>query len=133
MSKSVSSRVPSTRQLKVGEEIRRILSDILQRDELHEPLLEGFKVIISEVRPSPDFSVAKVFVAPVGGEDVKNLLKKLEEHKGYLRKKIGSNIRLRVTPDLTFLADNSYDEAGHIEKLLHLPEVQRDLTDRTEE
>ncbi len=127
MAKRNPSHEPSQRQLRVGEEIRRVLAEALERDELNDPTVEGFRVIISEVRISPDFSIAKVFVAPLGGGDVNAIISSLSLNKGQLRKILGRKIRLRVTPDLTFLPDNSFSEAHHINQLLHLPEVQRDL------
>ncbi|MBR7158382.1 MAG: 30S ribosome-binding factor RbfA [Alphaproteobacteria bacterium] len=133
MAKRNPAHEPSQRQLRVGEEIRRVLAETLERGELHDSTVEGFRVIISEVRISPDFSIAKVFVAPLGGGDVKEIISALSSHKGQLRKALGQKVRLRITPDLTFLADKSFEEAHHINQLLHLPEVQRDLNSDGEE
>ena len=91
------------------------------------PLFSSKDVIVSEARVSPDFSVAKVFVATLGGGREQELLDFLAKVKGQLRKILGSKIKLRVTPDLTFIADKSFGEAAHIEELLYRPEVKRDL------
>ncbi len=122
-----SGKAPSPRQLKVGEEIKRILAESLSRGEVFSPLFSSKDVIVSEARVSPDFSVAKVFVATLGGGREQELLDFLAKAKGQLRKTLGSKIKLRVTPDLTFIADKSFGEAAHIEELLYRPEVKRDL------
>ena len=122
-----SGKAPSPRQLKVGEEIKRILAEALSRGEVFSPLFPSSDVIVSEARVSPDFSVAKVFVATLGGGREQELLDFLAKVKGQLRKILGSKIKLRVTPDLTFIADKSFGEAARIEELLYRPEVKRDL------
>ena len=116
------------RQLKVGEELKRIIAESLSMDKVY---LSGFntaEVVISEVRVSPDFSVAKVFVSPllVGG-DMQALLDNMYLLKGQLKKILGSKLRLRITPDLVFLPDESFAEADRIENLLSSPDVKRDL------
>ena len=116
------------RQLKVGEELKRIIAESLSMGKVY---LNGFntaEAVISEVRVSPDFSVAKVFVSPLlAGGDMQTLIDNMYLLKGQLKKILGSKIRLRITPDLVFLPDESFAEADRIESLLSSPDVKRDL------
>lgn len=125
--KKASRQEQSQRQLRVGEEIRRVLAEALERGTFYDSCLESFRVIISEVRISADFSIAKVFIAPLGGEGLSELLAELRKNKGYFRKVLGMKLRLRITPDIVFLGDQSFEEAQHINELLQRPEVQRDI------
>ena len=116
------------RQLKVGEELKRIIAESLSKGKVY---LNGFntaEAVISEVRVSPDFSVAKVFVSPLlATGDMQQLIDNMYLLKGQLKKILGGKIRLRITPDLVFLPDESFAEADRIESLLSSPEVKRDL------
>jgi ribosome-binding factor A len=111
----------------VGEEIRHALADILLRTEFHEPALAKAKLTISEVRMSPDLKHATVFITRLGNQDVTPLLPSLKRVSPFLRAQIAPRLGLRVTPDLKFLQDAALDEATRINKLLHKPEVARDL------
>ena len=127
------SRPPSQRQLRVGEEIKHILAAVLLRGQSGDPLIDTTSVTISEVRVSPDFQNATVFVLPLGGKQLKELLAALKENRGYFRKELARQMRLRVVPRLSFQADLSFDEAERIEILLHTPRVRRDIEKSDEE
>jgi len=118
---------PSQRQLRAGELIRHALVDVLAREVLRDPDLEGVSVTISEVRASPDLKHANVFVAPLGQGDANKTAAAMNRCARFLRGRLGREIELRYTPELKFLPDESFDEAGHIEALLHSPSVARDL------
>jgi len=118
---------PSQRQLRVAEEIRHILAGILLRTEFHDPELNRERLTVSEVRMSPDLKHAAVFVSLLGGRDVSALLPALARVAPFLRSQIAPRIALRVTPDLKFLPDQALEEATKINRLLHAPEVARDL------
>jgi ribosome-binding factor A len=118
---------PSQRQLRVGEEIRHILAEILLRTEFHDPELSRAHLTISEVRTSPDLKHATVFLTRLGNQDVTPLLPALHRVAPFLRSQIAPKIGLRVVPDLKFLPDAALDEATKINQLLHAPEVLRDL------
>jgi ribosome-binding factor A len=118
---------PSQRQLRVAEEIRHILAGILLRTEFHDPELNRERLTVSEVRMSPDLKHAAVFVSLLGGRDVTALLPALQRVSPFLRSQIAPRIALRVTPDLKFLPDQALEEATKINRLLHAPEVARDL------
>jgi ribosome-binding factor A len=122
------SKAPGQRQLRVGEEIRHALAHIFERETLRDPALSNVRLTVTEVRPSADLRSARVYVVPLGGGDMKEILAGLARVRPFLRREIASRVDMRFTPDLTFAADTSFDEAAHILKLLHKPEVARDLT-----
>lgn len=118
---------PSQRQLRVAEEIRHILAGILMRGELRDPVLAGVSVTVSEVRISPDLKNATAFAMPLGGVQLQPVLDALNRSAPFLRSQLGKMLQLRHAPIVTFVADNSFDEAHHIEALLRSEKVARDL------
>jgi ribosome-binding factor A len=113
----------------VGEQFRHILSELLARGEVHDDVLTGHSVSITEVRMSPDLRHATVFIKPLLGANEEAVLKALRTNTAYLQKEVASRVRLKYAAKLKFLADNSFDEASHIERLLSDPKVAQDLTD----
>ena len=121
-------RVPSQRQLRVGEEIRHALAHILERNEVRDPELIGKSITVTEVRISPDLKNASVYVVPLGGlGDVIKITAALNRIKPFIRHRVAQSVHLRSAPNLSFLADTTFDEASHINDLLNLSEVARDL------
>ncbi|MDZ3830484.1 MAG: 30S ribosome-binding factor RbfA [Sphingopyxis sp.] len=118
---------PSVRVLRVGEQVRHVLSEILARGDVHDDVLATHPVSITEVRMSPDLRHATVFVKPLLGKDEDAVIKALRTNTAYLQKTVASKVRMKYAAKLKFLADESFDEAGHIEKLLRDPKVARDL------
>ncbi len=125
--KRVSATGPSQRQLRVAEEIRHVLADIFLRTEFHDVQLAKVHLTISEVRMSPDLKHAAVFCTQLGNKDVTPLLPALKRISPFLRGQMAPRLGLRVVPDLKFLPDEALEEATKINKLLHAPEVARDL------
>jgi ribosome-binding factor A len=121
------SRAPSPRQLRVGEELRHALIEVLRRGGLRDPLLADADVTVSEVRMSPDLRAATAFVAPFGGGDAAALVAALNRAAPFLRGRIAQAVKLRLAPTLSFAPDRSFEAAGRIETLLHDPAVARDL------
>lgn len=119
---------PSTRQLRVSEQVRHVLADVFTRTEFRDPELYGVTVTVTEVRVSPDFRHATVFVTRLGRDDIHALLPALKRVSSFLRKRLSQSLRLRTVPELHFQPDVSMDHAMEVENLLHTPEVQRDLT-----
>jgi ribosome-binding factor A len=117
----------SQRQLRVGELVRHAMADMLTRGEVHDPVLEGHVITIPEVRMSPDLRLATIYVMPLGGRDIKAVVEALERNKRFLRGEIARHVNLKFAPDIRFHADERFDEAERIEKLLRTPAVQRDL------
>lgn len=123
------SQPPGQRQLRIGEELRHALASIFERDTLRDPGLAGVRLTVTEVRPSPDLRHARVYIIPLGGGNSEVILAALKRVKPYLRREMARRIKLRFIPDFIFVADTTFDEADHISRLLHKPEVARDLED----
>ncbi|MEO1198346.1 MAG: 30S ribosome-binding factor RbfA [Pseudomonadota bacterium] len=127
------TRGPSQRQLRAGELVRHALSDILQRGDVLDPVLETHVVTIPEVRMSPDLRTATCFVVPLGGQDTEAVVEALKRNRKFLRGQLSRMVTLKYMPDLTFVADQTFDEADRIGRLLDAPEVARDLGDDHDE
>jgi ribosome-binding factor A len=117
----------SVRTLRVGEQVRHVLSDILQRGDVHDETLAKHMVSITEVRMSPDLRHATVFVKPLLGRDEEKVLKALRTNTAYLQREVAHRIQTKYAAKLKFLGDESFDEGSHIDALLRKPEVARDL------
>ncbi|MDO7834879.1 30S ribosome-binding factor RbfA [Sphingobium sp. HBC34] len=118
---------PSVRLLRVGEQVRHVLSEILQRGDVHDDVLTRHVVSVTEVRMSPDLRHATVFIKSLLGQDEEAVLKALRTNTAYLQREVATRIRLKYAAKLKFLADESFDEGTHIDKLLRDPKVARDL------
>ncbi len=121
------SSEPSQRQLRVGEELRHALADVLIRNEVNEPELERLSITVSEVRVSPDLKHANAYVIPLGGANVDKAMEILGRLAPLLRHHVTKRVRLRVSPKLAFRLDTSFDEAERINKLLKSEAVAKDL------
>ncbi|MBQ1498091.1 30S ribosome-binding factor RbfA [Sphingomonas sp. NPDC092331] len=117
----------SVRLLRVGEQVRHVLSEILQRGEVHDETLASHMVSITEVRMSPDLRHATVFVKPLLGKDEEVVIKALRTNTAYLQREVAHRVKMKYAARLKFLADESFDEGSHIDKLLRDPKVARDL------
>jgi ribosome-binding factor A len=125
--KKKSSAPAGQRQLRVGEEMRHALSEILREHHLDDPDLTGKIITVTEVRISPDLRNATAFVLPLGGTDTEKTVGALNRAAGYFRGELGRAVKMQFTPTLRFRADETFEEASRIEKLLHDPAVARDL------
>jgi ribosome-binding factor A len=121
----------SQRQLRAAELVRHALVEIVAREDLRDPDLQGVSITIGEVRASPDLKHMTAFVSALGPGDGRAVAAGLTRSKGFLRGRLARMIDLRFTPDLHFQADGSYDEARHIDELLASPEVARDLENKS--
>ena len=121
---------PSQRQLRVGELIRRALSDVFSRGDLHDPDLRAVSITVGEVRTSPDLKQASVYVLPLGGKDRDVVLDALNRNRREIRREMNAHVTLKFSPELRFLADTSFDQMDETRRLLNQPGVQRDLDDR---
>jgi ribosome-binding factor A len=82
---------------------------------------------------SPDLKLATIYVMPLGGRDTEVVIEALNRNKKFLRGEVAHRVNLKFAPDLRFRADDRFDEAERIEKLLRTPEVRRDLAPDSEE
>ena len=119
----------SVRLLRVGEQVRHVLAEILQRGDVHDETLSKHLVSVTEVRMSPDLRHATVFVKPLLGRDEAAVLKALRTNTAFLQREVAARVRQKYAAKLKFLADESFDEGSHIDALLRKPEVARDLGD----
>lgn len=122
-----SSEGRSVRLLRVGEQVRHALSDILMRGDVHDATLASHLVSVTEVRMSPDLRHATVFVKPLLGQDEAAVIKALRTNTAYLQREVARRVNLKYASKLKFLADESFDEGSHIDSLLRSPKVAADL------
>ncbi len=118
---------PSQRQLRVGELIRRTLSDVLMRGDIHDPDLNRLSVTVGEVRTSPDLKVATAYVLPLGGEGKEDVIALLARNKGELRKIVAKKLALKFAPDLRFRIDETFDRMDETRRLFAQDDVRRDI------
>ena len=117
----------SVRLLKVGEQVRHVISELLMRQMVHDDVLSAHSVSVTEVRMSPDLRHATVFVKPLLGTDEEVVLKALRTHTAYFQKEVAGKLKLKFAAKVKFVGDESFDEARKIESLLSDPRVARDL------
>ena len=106
------------RPLRVGEEVRHALAQILERGELRDPELAGQAVTVTEVRMSPDIRNATVFVSPLGGMNSERIVAALERAVPFLRRRVADLVKLRNVPNLHIEPDTSFDYAERIGRRL---------------
>jgi len=120
---------PTQRQLRVAEEIRHVLAALFERRDFRDPELADASLTVTEVRMSPDLKHATVFISRLGRSDVDALLPALKRASAFLRGQVAHALRLKFAPELTFQPDHALEYATKIDRLLHVPEVARDLDD----
>lgn len=123
------SEGPGTRQLRVGELIRHALSETLNRDEVQDPAVSGRSITVTEVSVSPDLRNATVFVEPLGGFEVDEVLAGLNRSARFLAGRISRSVKLKYAPRLVFRRDETFDHAEHIDRILRSDAVRSDLDD----
>jgi ribosome-binding factor A len=124
---------PSQRQLRVGEQVRHALSDLLQRGEVRDEAIESTVLSVSEVRMSPDLKIATAFVSPLSAGDDSAVIEALNRNARFIRGRMSPALRqMKYMPEFRFRLDTSYDNFARIDQLLRSPEVVRDL-DRDDE
>ncbi len=122
-------RAPTQRMLKVGEMIRRDLSSILQRGEVHDPDLARFMITVGEVRMSPDLRVATAFVLPLGGNQKVEALDALRRNRHEIRHLVVKGGTMKHAPELRFEIDGTFDQMDATAALLETDHVKQDLGD----
>ena len=117
----------SVRLLKVGEQVRHVLAEMLARGQVHDAALTAATVSVTEVRMSPDLRLATAYVKPLLGTNEDEVIKALRTHTAFFQKEIAGRLKLRFAPRLRFAGDETFDVAASIDKLLADPRVRRDL------
>ncbi|HEY0043533.1 MAG TPA: 30S ribosome-binding factor RbfA [Allosphingosinicella sp.] len=127
MKRNESNEGRSVRLLRVGEQVRHALSEILMRGDVHDAVLASHPVSVTEVRMSPDLRHATAFVKPLLGQDEEVVLKALRTNTAYLQRSVAMRVNTKFAAKLKFLTDQSFEEGSHIDALLRSPVVARDL------
>ncbi|MGZ2458611.1 MULTISPECIES: 30S ribosome-binding factor RbfA [Rhizobium] len=123
-----TSSAPSQRMLRVGEQVRAAITQVLQRGEVRDDVIEATVISISEVRMSPDLKIATAYVTPLGVSDHSVVIGALNRHAKFIRGRLGPQLRqMKYMPEVRFRDDTSFDNYKKIDELLRSPEVQRDL------
>ncbi len=117
---------PSQRQLRVGETIRRALSEVLARGDVHDPDLNRLSITVGEVRTSPDLKIATAYVLPLGGDGRDEVIDLLARNKGELRRMLSKKLTLKFAPDLRFRLDETFDQMDDTRRMLSEDRVRRD-------
>ncbi|MBB1497874.1 30S ribosome-binding factor RbfA [Paracoccus sp. MC1862] len=118
---------PSQRQLRVGELIRRTLSDVLLRGDVHDPDLNRHSITVGEVRTSPDLKVATAYVLPLGGHGAEEALAALRRNTRELRHLVAKDMTLKYAPDLRFVLDETFDRMDDTRRIFADERVRRDV------
>jgi ribosome-binding factor A len=120
----------SVRLLKVGEQVRHVISELLSSQQVHDEVLTASTVSVTEVRMSPDLRHAMIFVKPLLGANEAEVLQALRTNTAFFQREVAHRLKLKYAAKLKFVADESFDEAGRIEALLADPRVARDLGEK---
>ena len=118
---------PSQRQLRVGELLRRRISEVLARGDIHDPDLGSMSITVGEVRTSPDLKVATVYVLPLGGKDQDLALEALRRNRGEIRRTVARGLDLKFAPELRFVLDETFDRMDETRRLFSETTVRRDV------
>jgi ribosome-binding factor A len=127
MKKTESPEGRSVRLLRVGEQVRHVLSEVLARGDVHDATLQSHLVSVTEVRMSPDLRHATVFVKPLLGQDEEVVLKALRTNTAFFQSEVARRVNTKYAAKLKFLSDESFDEGGKIDQILRTPHVKQDL------
>lgn len=117
---------PSQRMLRVAELVRHAVSELLSRGAIEDDVLAKHVVTVPSVKMSPDLKLATLYVMPLGGKDVTEVIKALDKHKKFVRGEIAHRLNLKFAPDVRFRVDESFENAAKIDALLNNPKVKRD-------
>ncbi|MEF2550678.1 30S ribosome-binding factor RbfA [Aurantimonas sp. A2-1-M11] len=125
---------PSQRQLSVGEKVRHALTEVMQRGEINDPLLEKALVSVTEVRMSPDLKLATAYVTILGQTETKPFVDALNRNARFIRGRLTPALKqMKYMPEVRFRTDTSFDNFARIDALLKSPEVARDLDDEDDD
>ena len=129
-----TTSAPNQRMLRIAEQVRAAITQVLQRGDVRDPVIEKTLIAISEVRMSPDLKIATAFVTPLGVSDHSEVIEALNKHAKYIRGRLGPQLRqLKYMPEVRFRDDTSFDNYKKIDALLRSPEVSRDLDPNTDD
>ncbi len=122
-------KAPTQRMLRVGEMIRRTLSEVLQRGDVHDAELERMSITVGEVRMSPDLSIATAFILPLGGDGKEEALSALRRNRYEIRHLVVKGGSMKFAPELRFEIDGTFDQMDATRALLAENHVRQDIDD----
>ena len=124
----LSAKGSSQRQLRVGEMLRRAVSDVLLRGDIHDTDLAHVSITVGEVRSTPDLKLALVYVLPLGGQNAEIVINALNKNKYEIRRSVNKLVSLKYSPDLKFVLDRTFDQLDETRRLLEQDVVKRDVS-----
>ncbi len=119
---------PTQRQLRVGEMLRRAISDVLLRGDIHDADLAHMSITVGEVRSTPDLRLALVYVLPLGGQNADIVIEALNRNKYEVRRAVNKQVSLKYSPDLKFVLDRTFDQLDETRRLLNQDVVVKDVS-----
>lgn len=123
----------SNRQLRVGQEVRKVIADAIEQDNVRSQSIADAFITITNVIMSPDLKYATVYLTTLNGKNLGTILEQLAADKWLFKKLVADKLKLRFTPEINFRADDTFDEAERINRLMSDPKVQADLAKPVEE
>ena len=126
MKSHLGQKGPSQRQLRVGEQVKQIIAEVLLRGHFHhEALIDAGHITVGEVRVTPDLRNARAYVLSLGGENMDEIVPALNGESQQFSKAINRQSNMKFTPKVTFVKDDSFEESKRIDELLasvHIPD-----------
>ncbi len=121
-----SSAGPSQRQLRIGEQIKHIVAEVLRRGHFRSAALfdSSAVVTVTEVRVSPDIKNATAYVIGLGDADIDAIIPALNDEASTFQKEIGRQITTKFTPRVRFVRDESFEYGSRIDEILR--DIKRD-------
>ena len=127
------ARELSNRQLRVGQEVRRVIAEAIEQDNVRSPEIADAFITITNVIMSPDLKYATVYLTTLNGKNLGGILEQLAADKWLFKKLVADKLKLRFTPEINFRADDTFEETERIERLMNDPKVKADLNKPAEE
>lgn len=123
----------SQRQLRVGQEIQKVIATAIEQGDVRSEEIAKAFITITKVVMSPDLKYATVYLTTLNGKNLGIVLEQLDADKRLFKKQVANKLKLRFTPEISFRADDTFDEVERINKLMHDPKVMADLAKPVEE
>lgn len=122
---------PSQRQLRVGQEIKKVVASMLEKGEIRDEIIQNSFITITEARISPDLKYCNIYIMTLNGDKIQEVVEVMNNYAWFVRKQLGAKLKLRYTPEVVFRVDDTFEQVDHIERLLRDPRVAQDLKDNT--
>ena len=117
----------SQRQLRVGQEVRKVIAEAIEQGEVRSPEIAEAFITITQVVMSPDLKYATVYLMTLNGKNLGVVLEQMQAEKWLFKKLVAAKLKLRYTPEINFRVDDTFDEIDRINELMSDPKVQADI------